>query len=126
MIDYVDLVIRELGAALVVPAADRVPATRPDGRFLTVQRTGGGRWGRIGDAPELTVEAWGVTNADAHQLAHDAWDVLDELRRRQVLPDGAGTLHRLEDVGGIVNLPDDLSNRPRYTFTRRLWIRTPR
>lgn len=126
MIDYVDVVIGELSRVLGVSVSDQVPAERPVGRFVTVERTGGGRWDRIGDAPELTVEAWGATNADAHDLAHEAWDGLDELRAAQRLPGGVGTLHRIEDVGGIVNLPDDLSSRPRFTFTRRLWIRTPR
>ncbi|MEE6280148.1 hypothetical protein [Georgenia sp. MJ170] len=126
MIDAVGLVVTELHRVLGVPVSDRVPAHRPDGRFVTVQRTGGGRWGRIGDAPELTTEAWGVTNRDAERLAHEAWDVYDALRNAQRLPGGAGSLHRLEDVGGIVSLPDDLSSRPRFTFTRRLWIRAPR
>lgn len=118
MVDVLRVVLDHFDAVLGVPAEPAVPDPRP-GSFVVVMRTGGPR-SRVGDEPELTVEAWALTIEGAHELARSAWDALDDLRGR--LP-GGGMLRRIDDVGGIVSLPDDVSNQPRFTFTRQLFVR---
>ena len=57
-----------------VPAYAEVPKTRPSS-FVTVERTGGGSELGI-DRPNLAIQAWAPTNAEAASLALKVRDAL--------------------------------------------------
>lgn len=114
-----------------VPDQSPVPVTRlvPDPRppsFVTVRLLGGE--GRDGsnvplDRPQVAVEAWAPTAAQAHDLAQNARAVMHAARG--VVHSGT-QVYRVEELGGPVDLPDPLSNQPRVTFSLLLTVRIRR
>jgi hypothetical protein len=105
--------------AETAPVGQRVPSPRPD-RFVTIARTGGVRSNVVTDKPLLTVEAWGSSDEQAHDLAQLARTGLHAMRGRSV----AGVaVYRINEAGGPVNLPDPVSQQSRYTFTLEVAMR---
>ena len=102
-----------------VPVGTRVPNPRPE-RFVLVRRVGGHRATLVTDAARLAVEAWDSSPANAADLAE---------RCRSWLHAMAGTVqddvpvYVVGDVGGPADLPDPLSDQPRYTFTVEVTVR---
>lgn len=102
------------------PVSNKVPNPRPP-RFVTVRRHGGPRANVVTDAPQIGVEVWGESDADAHDLAQVARSALLYQLRGQVI-DGH-TVYRVTEIGGPGNLPDPVSNQPRYVFELQVFIR---
>jgi len=102
------------------PVSSKVPSPRPP-RFVTVRRHGGPRAHTVVDAPQIGVEAWGETDADAHDLAQAARSALLYRLPGQVI-DGH-TVYRVTEIGGPGNLPDPVSGQPRYVCELQVLIR---
>lgn len=109
-----------LRAQLDVPVASKVPHPRPR-TFVLVQRHGGIRANVVTDAPQIGVEVWAETDADAHDLAQVARSALLYRLPGQVI-DGH-TVYRITEIGGPSHLPDPVSNQPRYVFELQVFIR---
>jgi hypothetical protein len=90
----------------------RIPPTRPN-RMVKVNRTGGSRVGLVLEDAQITVECWDTRADRAHDLAQLVRGLL------WVMPDRypAITTYRVQELGGLVNLPDPDTANPRYTFT---------
>lgn len=86
------------------PVLPRVPTDRPT-RFVVVRRTGGVSHDRVIDDPQITVESWGASDEDAHDRL--------QLCRGLLL----SRPYRVAEVSGPGNLPDPLSDQPRYSQT---------
>lgn len=102
IIDYLEAAFAERDED--APVLPRVPATRP-ARFVVVRRTGGTARDVVIDDAQVTVESWGESDEDAHDLAQLCRGLL---RARQ---------YRVAEVSGPGNLPDPLSDQPRYSQT---------
>jgi hypothetical protein len=100
--------------------AKDVPKPRPDNRLVVVKRGGGVRQTVVSDGPLLIVECWAARSEDAHDLAQLCRGLLHAM---------AGTTqsgvpcYRVDDAGGVIDLPDPLSTQPRYTFTVQAHLR---
>lgn len=104
MINFEALVIGYLnGQALGVDAFADIPADRPE-RFITVERTGGGR-DRFVDRPQAVVQVWADSRAGASELADT---VAASLQGMTTLPEVGRVT-----VESVVNFPD-VSGHPRY------------
>lgn len=98
-----EYVVSALGAALAVPVHGDVPAERP-ASFVTVERTGGGRTEHgIIDRPQLAVQSWAPTRAEALALSEDVDAAMHELC-------GSGPV-RLVLTNSIYNFPAEGSAR---------------
>lgn len=116
--DAAALAIGFLADALVAQGdgavvSQNVPDPRPV-RFVTVTRGGGVRHTLISDAATLLVECWASSPADAHDLAQLSRALLIAMEGSVV--DGVQA-YRVDEVGGPQQLPDPLSEQPRYVFT---------
>lgn len=111
--DTTALVCSALTDRLDRPAGTLVPEQRPD-EFFRVLRTGGPRHTIVSDAAQVTVESWAATEAAAHDMAQLARAVLHTLPGTVV--DGV-PVYRVDEISGPGNLPDPLSNHPRYSQT---------
>jgi hypothetical protein len=101
------------------PVVPRVPADRPD-RFVRIIRTGGPMKNLVQDAPQLTVECWGLKDEDAADLASLSRALLKAAQGQVWDGVAIGAVH---EFSGPALLPDPLSNQPRYTFTMQMAMR---
>lgn len=107
-------VVTALSSKLGVPCSTTVPAKRP-ARFVTVERTGGAM--SLGkDEPNLAVQAWASTEADAYTLALCAVEVIDSLW--ELLPSVCSAR-----AGGVYRFPDPDSRAERYQIDAYLVTR---
>ena len=90
---------------LGIPASSTVPKIRPR-RFATVERTGGG-YALGKDSPNLAVQVWAETEAEAYALALMAREILLNLRETCQSVCSCS-------VGGIYSFFDPESRTPRY------------
>jgi hypothetical protein len=116
--DATAVVIDLLAAAFderdeTAPVEPRVPNPRPD-RFVVVRRTGGTSRAVVIDDPQITVEAWGTDDADAHDLAQLCRGLLHAAEGTVV---DTVAVYRVAEVSGPGNLPDPESNHARYSQT---------
>lgn len=104
MVNIEALIISWLnGQALGAVAFADIPADRPQ-RFITVERTGGGR-DRFIDRPQTVVQVWADSRAEASELANT---VAAALQGMIALPEVGRVT-----VESVVNFPD-VSGHPRY------------
>lgn len=97
-------VIAFLKSQFAVPVSASVPKDRP-ARFITVERTGGAL-DTFRDLPIFAIQSWGMSVADAADLADDVRLLLPELLS---LPHVANVR-----VGSTYNYPDPDSSQARY------------
>lgn len=123
--DAAALVLDELRAALPaivgrpVPVGNRVPSPRPE-RFVVARRMGGTRETLITEVAHLAVECWATSAQDADDLAQAARTVIFAMAHRVI----AGVrVYRVEDIGGPADVPDPLSDQPRYSFAVAVTVR---
>jgi hypothetical protein len=117
--DATVVVVQGLDAGLADPVLPRVPNPRP-AAFYTVRRVGGPRRNIVTDSPTITVESWGGSDEDAADMAQLARAVLHDLLGTVV--DGV-LVCKVDEFSGPVNLPDPLSDQPRYTQTFSVALR---
>jgi hypothetical protein len=96
-----------------------IPNPRPD-VLIVVRRTGGPRLNLVADGAQLTVEAWHPADSDAQTLAQIC-RALIEAMQGQRLDDT--TVYTVTELAGPQNLPDPLSEHPRYTFSVQIAVR---
>ncbi len=116
------LVVVDYLRPLLAPASvhAKVPNPRPAGPFLVVRRTGGPRGSLVHDLAQMTLDAWGPTEAAAHDLAQLARAHLHAMRGSV---QGGVAVYRVTEFAGPGNLPDPLSDSPRFTQTFQLGLR---
>lgn len=105
MFDVIAATCAALEKGLGVPSSSIVPADRPQ-RFTTVERTGGG-YSLCRDAPNLAVQCWAESEAEAYTLALMAREVLTNMR--ETCPNVCSC-----SVDGIYSFPDPDSRCYRY------------
>lgn len=98
---------------------NRVPNPRV-GTFYVVRRLGGTRAHMVADAAMVAIEGWDVTDENAHDLAATARAHVLAATGRTV--DGTA-IYRVEEIAGLANLPDPLSDHQRHTFTVSVHVR---
>ncbi len=103
--DVIAATCAALKKGLGIPASSTVPKIRPR-RFATVERTGGG-YALGKDSPNLAVQVWAETEAEAYALALMAREIL--LNLRETCPNVCSC-----SVGGIYSFFDPESRTPRY------------
>ena len=103
--DVVAAVRSALAGALGVPCYCEVPEGRPQ-RFTSVERTGGATY-LYKDEPNLAVQLWAESDADAYALAMAARAALLDLW--QLSPQVCRVV-----VGGTYRFPDPDSRAARY------------
>ncbi len=105
--------------SVTAPVRSRVPNPRP-APFVLVRRLGGPRRDLVTDAPLIGVECWGASEEAAHDLAALCRALIFDLPGSAV--DGVA-IYRVTETGGLANLPDPLSDNPRYVFTCEVGMR---
>jgi hypothetical protein len=103
-----------------VPVRSRIPNSRPTGRFVVVQRTGGPVANLVTDGAQLTVEAWSSSDHDAHSLAQACRAIIHSLEGTVV---AGSTVYGVDEFSGPGYLPDPASAQSRYTFTAVVNVR---
>lgn len=109
--DATAVVTAWLDSHLIEPVHSRVPANRPTA-FVTVVRTGGPRRNIIADNPQVTVESWAATVEEAHDLAQTVRAYVNALIGETV---NGVFVSRVDELSGPADLPDPLSEQPRYS-----------
>lgn len=100
-------------------AHTQVPRDRPD-EFTLVPRVGGIQSSLVVDVPQIAVECWGNTPKQAADLGKLTRALFGSLRGRVL--DGY-QIYRVQEIGGLANLPDSRSDQSRYTFLTSVSIR---
>lgn len=118
--DPVALILGYLAEQLpTTPTGTLVPSPRP-ARFIVARRAGGERTSIVTDAAVVAIEAWGADPADAADLAETCRAHVHAMAG--TVRDGT-SIYRVDDVGAPGDLPDPLSDQPRYTFSILMTVR---
>lgn len=129
--DAVTAVIVGLSAAFVAndegaPAVNEVPVPRPD-RFLTVRRLGGPRRDLVTDTAQLAFEAWETSMIRAQDFAQLARALVRAMAGTVVdltaLDLGRVSIGRIDELAGPHELPDPITELPRYAFSEIVAVR---
>lgn len=108
-----------------------LPQDQDEWPILLVERVGGlPAAERHLDAPEIELQAWADTKAEARTLAATAQAVLQELVGIQPPPapsgpPAIGVVSGIEHVNGLQWVPDPETGRPRYVFEIRVFVHPP-
>lgn len=97
----------------------KVPEQRPS-KFVLVPRGGGVRRNLVVDSPTINFECWAATDVEACNLCILTRALVNALPGRKI---SGSTFYRVDEFGGPINLPDDLSHQSRYTFTSSISCR---
>lgn len=92
----------------------------PRGVFVYVRRLGGPRLNLVADNAQMTVECWAATAEAAHDLAQLCRAIVNATPGRVI--DGV-PVYRVDELAGPADLPDPLSDQPRYVFTTYVALR---
>lgn len=102
-----------------VDVLQEVPESLPD-LWVRVERIGGTKVNMILDKPNVVIEAWGVNRDAAYALLTTARGAAHDLAGSTL--DGF-PVKRVNEIGGVTNLPDDKSGSYRYTVTLEILVR---
>lgn len=119
MPDVEAVVVALLDAALDGAVSVEVPNPRP-AQLTRVMRTGGVRQGVVTDRAQVTVECWRPTSVAAAAAAQAA---RAHLHAAQGTRSSGVWISRVVDVSGPQNLPDPLTDTPRYSLTVMVDVR---
>lgn len=108
-----------LNGELDVSAYVSIPPERPDS-FVSIVRNGGTKRDLITDSATVSFDAWGQVPSEAHDLAQEVRAAVHALPGQTI---GQMTVYRVQEFGGPANLPDPVSNQPRYTLTLSIDVR---
>jgi metal-dependent amidase/aminoacylase/carboxypeptidase family protein len=117
--DAVAVCCTYLDGVLLEPVRSKVPNPRPDA-FYTVTRTGGPKRNLVTDEAQITVEAWGPDDETAHDMAQAARAYLNAMVGQTV---NGAPVYRVDELAGPANIPDPLSEQPRYSQSFAVAIR---
>ena len=118
-VDATAVVIEIVDAATTAAVHQRVPDPRP-AEFVLVRRVGGIRQNRVSDEATILIEAYSASEEEAHDLAQVARQAIHEARGQVV---SGATIGRTAELSGPGNLPDPLSDQPRYVQTITVALR---
>ena len=122
--DAVHVVISGLRSGLASQASSATVGSRvPAGRskpFVVVRRTGGVALNRVADDAQITVESYDSTPEAAHDLLQLCRALIHSFRGSTVL---GVPVYRVAEFSGPIELPDPLSNDPRYSMTLTIALR---
>lgn len=115
LIGYLNAAIAELDADVLdgVTVTEKVPKDRPL-KFVTLRRGGGVRTSIVTDNPTLLVEAWAQSSAEAHDIAQIVRALLHAVAGTV---QGGVAIYKVDEFAGPAELPDPISEQPRYVFT---------
>lgn len=117
--DTVALVVDFLADEVGCHVGNTVPTDRPT-QFVVVRRVGGVLRNFVADSATLTVECWADLAENAHDLAQWCRGLLHTMPGQQF--DGV-TVYKIDELAGPADLPDPLSDQPRYSFTVSVTVR---
>lgn len=118
--DITQIIAVRLAAATGERCGTRVPNPRPTGGFLVIRRVGGPRLNIVADNPTVTIEAWHDTDGEAHDLCQLARSIVHAMRGEV---HSGSTIYRISEFAGPTDLPDPLSDHPRYSCTLSIRVR---
>lgn len=101
------------------PVVSKVPDPRPT-EFVLVRRTGGISRAVVVDDALVTIESWGPDDETAHDRAQLCRGILLASVGAQ---QGDVVIYRVTEVSGPGNLPDPVSEHPRYSQTFSVALR---
>lgn len=96
-----------------------IPDPRPDS-LVMARRLGGPRQTLVSDNAQIGIESWAPTAEAAHDRAQLCRALL--LAMRGTTQQGAA-VYRVGEIAGPGELPDPLSNQPRYVFSVEVALR---
>lgn len=111
--DVVSLVLTALEPDIDVPLGTLVPNPRPTS-FVLARRSGGERTTLVTETAVVTVEAWADTPAAAADLAERCRARIHAMEGTMI---SGVPIYRVDDVGAPADLPDPLSDQPRYQLS---------
>jgi hypothetical protein len=117
--DAIEIVCDYLDQFFAEPVRSKIPNPRPDA-FITVTRTGGPRRNLVTDEPQVTVESWAQSDEEAQDIAQIARAYLGAMVGEVV---NGAAVYRVDELSGPANLPDPLSEQPRYSQSFAIAIR---
>lgn len=117
--DAEQVVLDHLDEQMGVDVGSHVPTPRPT-PFVLVRRLGGTRLNEAADNAMLGVEAWGETAPTAADLIQEARALIHAMRGG--VHSGVA-VYRVTEIGGPAQLPDPLSDQPRYVLTVQVAMR---
>lgn len=121
--DTVQLVIEAIRDGFALQSVDAVVDNEvPDEavRYVVVRRQGGPRVDLVRDSAQIRIECLAPTKAEAHDLAQMARAYVFAMRG--TVRHGI-TVGRIEEFAGPAELPDPISQLPRYLFTELVHTR---
>ena len=117
--DAVALVVDVLADEVGGHVGNVVPSPRPT-QFVVVRRVGGTRRNLVADNATLTVECWAERPEYAHDLAQYCRAVIHTMPGQTF--DGVA-VYKVAELAGPADLPDPVSDQPRYSFTVSVTVR---
>lgn len=96
-----------------------IPSPRP-AALIQAHRVGGVRATVVSDRAQIAVESWDATAEAAHDRAQLCRALLHQLADTS---HNGVAVYRVGELGGPAELPDPLSDNPRYVFTVELHLR---
>ena len=108
-----------LNSVLSVTAYVSIPPERP-ASFVSLVRNGGVKRSLVTESATVTLDAWAQAPGAAHDLAQEARAAVHNLPGQTI---GHMTVYRVQEFGGPANLPDPLTDQPRYTLTLSIDVR---
>jgi hypothetical protein len=87
----------------------------PTGKYVSVRRGGGIFQWPVVDIPTVQIEAWGPTEASAHDLAQKVRALIWSLHGKML--GSVAQVYRIEEFAGPAWLPDDQASEPRWVWT---------
>lgn len=118
-VDVEAMVIAFLRDRVTVPVSTRIPNPRPTS-FVRAWRNGGSATNRVLEAPQITIDAYGLSTVDASDLANACRHAL--LHEYTSMPLVRGVT---ESVGPY-SVPDTGAGVERYRFSMILRVRAAR
>jgi hypothetical protein len=102
-----------------VSVGTRVPNPCPL-KLVTVRRSGGVREALVTDAAQITLWCFAESEEEAFDLASLCRSKIHALRGTV---QSGSTVYKVDELQGPVEEPDDLTNKPRYTYTAIIFVR---
>ena len=117
--DIEDALREYLDGVLSVSTYLSVPPDRPDS-FVVVRRLGGPKRNIVTDSATVAVDAYALLGSQASTLIQEARAHIHALKGQTI---GGMTVYRTQEFAGPANLPDPLTDQPRYTLNVSIDVR---
>ena len=115
--DVESILISYLEPLLGVQVSTKIRDAYP---FIRINRVGGPITNLVTDLPMVVFEAWAENSVDASDLARRARAYVGALEQSDV---NGAWVRRVNEVVGLMQYDDPVTETPRYTFTVQLDVR---